>query len=751
MDSACHNTLLMQRFELEHLISQISSAVVVCAYPELDKEIERCLQLIAEYTGTDRSYLFMIRDEAYADNTHEWCAPGISSQKQQLQNLEMHADYTMVQLIRTQQVVNYADVAGFPDASRFERELLLSQGIQSMLAVPMVSNTRLLGFIGIDAVTRKRCWSEDDIYLLRITGEMFTHALEHKRTEDLLKASEARLRYVFEKIPAIAVQGYDANRRVFLWNHASELLYGYTKEEALGRRLEELIIPPEDHDAVIAAHECWLHQDDEIPSDELTLLRKDGTPVQVYSSHVMHTSLLGDGEKELYCVDVDLTPLKKAQQDLEKLAHFDALTGLPNRILLSDRLNQMITMSRRTDQLVAVAYLDLDGFKHINDSHGHALGDRVLQQLADLMQKTLREEDTLARIGGDEFVAVLGGLAQLQDCEPVLNRLLAAASTPVKLEELNFKISASIGVTIYPLDEAEPDQLMRHADQAMYLAKQAGKDCYQLFDIQLETEIRHKQQMLQGIAKGLQCGEFELYYQPKINMQTLAFEGAEALIRWRHPQDGLLTPAAFLPATEGHQLELQLGEWVLHAALAQLQHWQQQGFYCPLSINIAAQQIQRPMFAEQLEAALKAYPQVGAWQLQLEILETSALEDMELVSSILSRCRELGVSLALDDFGTGYSSLTYLKRLPIDCLKIDQGFVRDMLAEPDDLTIIQGVLGLAKAFNLDVIAEGVETPAHSRQLLKMGCTSGQGYGIARPMPAKELPGWVRETLPILRF
>ncbi|WP_417579361.1 EAL domain-containing protein [Nitrincola sp.] len=749
MDSDCNDTLLTQRYELERLISRISSAVVMCAYSVLDTEIEHCLQWIAEFTGTDRSYVFLIRDDIYADNTHEWCAAGISPQKQQAQNFELKDEYPMVQLIRANQVVNYSDVMALPDACRIEREILVSQEIQSLLSVPMMSNTRLVGFIGIDAVTSKRTWTEDEIYLLRIAGEMFTHALEHKRTEDLLKASEARLRYVFEKIPAIAVQGYDVKRRVFLWNHASELLYGYSQEEVLGRRLEELIIPPEDRDAVIAVHERWLHQDDEIPSGELTLLRKDGNRVRVFSSHVMHTSLAGD--KELYCVDVDLTPLKKAQQDLEKLAHYDALTGLPNRILLSDRLNHMISISRRTEELVAVAYLDLDGFKQINDSHGHAMGDRVLQQLSELMHQSLREEDTLARIGGDEFVAVLGGLAQLQDCEPVLKRLLEAASRPLQLEGHNFRISASIGVTIYPLDDAEPDQLMRHADQAMYLAKQAGKDRYQLFDIQLETQMRHKQQALKAISKGLECSEFELYYQPKINMQTLAFEGAEALIRWQHPQCGLLSPGAFLPATEGHELELQLGEWVLHAALVQLQRWQLQGFYCPLSINIAAQQIQRPEFAEQLEAALMAYPQVDARQLQLEILETSALEDMEMVTSILSRCRELGVSLALDDFGTGYSSLTYLKRLPIDCLKIDQGFVRDMLAEPDDLSIIQGVLGLAKAFNLDVIAEGVETPAHCRQLLALGCTSGQGYGIARPMPAKELPGWVREALPVLRF
>ncbi|MFN3881764.1 MAG: EAL domain-containing protein [Nitrincola lacisaponensis] len=749
MDSDGQEALLAQRFELERLISRISSAIVMCTYAALDSEIERCLQWIAEYTRTDRSYLFLIQDERYADNTHEWCAQGITPQKQELQQLELCDDYPMVQKIRAHQVINYPDVANLPEESQVEREILTRQGIQSMLAVPMVSNRRLVGFIGIDAVVTRRCWLEDDIYLLRICGEMFTHALEHKRTEDLLKASEARLRYVFERIPAIAVQGYDAKRRVFLWNRASELLYGFSQQEALGQRLEDLIIPPEDREAVIAAHERWLHQDDEIPSGELTLLHKTGSRLRVFSSHVMHTSILGD--KELYCVDVDLTPLKKAQYDLEKLAHFDALTGLPNRILLSDRLNQMISLSHRTEQLVAVAYLDLDGFKQINDSHGHAMGDRVLQQLSDLMKQSLREEDTLARIGGDEFVAVLGGLNQLQDCEPVLKRLLTAASTVLQLDGQNFRISASIGVTIYPLDDAEPDQLMRHADQAMYLAKQAGKDRYQLFDIQLETEIRLKQQALKAISTGLQQGEFELHYQPKINMQSLAFEGAEALIRWQHPQSGLLYPGAFLPVTEGHQVELELGEWVLHAALAQMQQWRLQGFYCPLSINIAAQQIQCSEFADQLAAALQAHPQVDPQQLQLEILETSALDDMELVTDTLLRCRALGVSLALDDFGTGYSSLAYLKRLPIDCLKIDQGFVREMLADADDLSIIQGVLGLAHAFDLHVIAEGVETPAHCRQLLTLGCRYGQGYGIARPMPASALPDWVSKILPGLHF
>ena len=749
MDSSRTDIKTNQRYELQSLISRISSAIVLCPYSELDHQIEECLRWLAEFTHSDRSYLFLIHDCHYADNTHEWCAEGIIPQKDQLQNLQLTKNFPMAERIFNHEVIQYPDVSKLPNEHQFEREFLQAQGIKSLIIVPMVSKDRLVGFIGLDAVIDAHFWSSAEIDLLRISGEMFTHALEHKRTEEMLKASESRLRYVFERIPAIAVQGYDVNRRVFLWNHASELLYGFTQEEALGKQLEDLIIPPEHRQSVIEIHQQWLTQDKEIPSEEVTLLHKNGTALQVFSSHVMHTT--SQGAKELYCVDVDLTPLKKAQDALEKLAHFDALTSLPNRILLSDRLNQMLTSSRRTNQLVAVAYLDLDGFKSINDNFGHEMGDRVLQQISILMKNTLREEDTLARIGGDEFVAVLGGLSKMEDCEPVMNRLLEAASTSVQLEGHNFKVSASIGVTLYPLDDADPDQLMRHADQAMYLAKQAGKDRYHLFDIQLETEIREKQKALHCIEEGLFNNEFVLYFQPKINMKTLMFEGAEALIRWQHPEKGLVPPGQFLPVIDGHQLELELGKWVMNKALQQIQGWYEQGFTCPLSINIAAQHIQRIDFISELENLLKTYPHINPQLIELEILETSALDDIELVSSILTQCRQLGVSVALDDFGTGYSSLAYLKRLPVDCLKIDQGFVRDMLGDPDDLSIIEGVLGLAKAFNLRVIAEGVETPDHCRQLLALNCHSGQGYGIAKPMPAEDLPAWVRYTLPTLSF
>ena len=293
----------------------------------------------------------------------------------------------------------------------------------------------------------------------------------------------------------------------------------------------------------------------------------------------------------------------------------------------------MISISKRNNHLVAVAYLDLDGFKQINDSLGHNMGDLALQQLSIKMRQTLRDEDTLARIGGDEFVAILGGLQHLEDVHPVLQRLLDAASTPIQIDGHLLKVSASIGVTLYPLDDAEPDQLMRHADQAMYLAKQAGKDRYHLFDIQLECAIRHKQQILKQIDDALKNNEFVLYFQPKINMQSLAFEGAEVLIRWQHPEQGLIPPAAFLPLLDGHHLELALGAWVMENALQQLSQWQQQGFICPLSINIAAKQIQRIEFVDEINNLLSRFPQINPQFIELEILETSALDDIDFTSS----------------------------------------------------------------------------------------------------------------------
>jgi diguanylate cyclase (GGDEF)-like protein/PAS domain S-box-containing protein len=443
----------------------------------------------------------------------------------------------------------------------------------------------------------------------------------------------------------------------------------------------------------------------------------------------------------------DITPMKEQQQQLEHIAHYDALTNLPNRVLLADRLQQAMAQSQRRNQSLAVVYLDLDGFKPINDLHGHGVGDELLIALAQRMKAALREGDTMARLGGDEFVAVLSDLDAANDCEPVLARLLQAASDPVTAGGVVLRVSASIGVTFYPQDPSDADLLLRHADQAMYLAKQTGKNRYHLFDIAQDAAVATRHESLERIRRALDQREFVVHYQPKVNMRTGAVIGAEALIRWQHPEHGLLPPADFLPIIENHRISIELGEWVIDTALLQMSAWRAAGLVMPVSVNIGARQLQREDFVSRLSGLLEAHPDIDAQFLELEVLETSALEDITHVSEVMHACRTLGVQFSLDDFGTGYSSLTYLKRLPAESLKIDQSFVRNMRDDPDDMAIVEGIIGLAAAFHRRIIAEGVETVAHGELLLQLGCELAQGHGIAQAMPPGELPGWVATWRP----
>jgi len=453
------------------------------------------------------------------------------------------------------------------------------------------------------------------------------------------------------------------------------------------------------------------------------------------------------GQRGFATIFADVTERRRAQEHLEHMAHYDALTQLPNRVMLADRMEQALANARRANTLLAVCYLDLDGFKPVNDSHGHEAGDRLLMEVASRLKACLRGGDTVARLGGDEFVLLLGGLLDSNEHETALTRILAAIAEPYPIGKESVALSASIGVTLFPNDNDDPDTLLRHADQAMYQAKQAGRNRFHLFDPEHDRRARAHQEALGRVEIALALGEFRLHYQPKVNMRRGQVIGAEALVRWQHPERGLLPPAEFLPATEDTPLSEAIGEWVLNTALAQLAEWWRQGLRLSVSVNISARHLQQPDFVARLRAALARHPQAPADHLELEVLETAALEDMSLVSRIITECRSFGVGFALDDFGTGYSSLTYLKRLPAAVLKIDQSFVRDMLDDPEDLAIVEGVIGLTEAFQRQVVAEGVETPEHGMLLLQLGCDVAQGYGIARPMAADLLPTWVENFAP----
>ena len=439
----------------------------------------------------------------------------------------------------------------------------------------------------------------------------------------------------------------------------------------------------------------------------------------------------------------DITIQKENERRLENIAHFDTLTGLPNRVLFADRLRHAMANAKRRASRLGIAFIDLDGFKAVNDEHGHDVGDELLRKVADNMRSALRESDTLARLGGDEFAAVLSDLPSDEHAIPALDRLLRAIARDCELREHRLKVSASIGLSYYPQPEdIDAEQLLRQADQAMYIAKQGGKSRFHIFDAVLDRDTRDRNQTLGEIRLGLRRGEFELYYQPKINMRNNEVVGFEALIRWRHPDRGLLRPAAFLPACDNHPVSVELGTWVVDKALAQLDAWTGQGIRLPVSVNISARHLQSDGFIEGISASLSRHPAVDASQLELEIVETSALEDMPTVMEILGETRRLGCSIAFDDFGTGYSSLSYLKRLPAQVIKIDQSFVRDILHDPNDLAIVKAVIGLAKSFDRQVIAEGVENRRICETLLALDCEHGQGYGIAHPMPADEVATWI---------
>lgn len=444
----------------------------------------------------------------------------------------------------------------------------------------------------------------------------------------------------------------------------------------------------------------------------------------------------------------DISRRKAYENKLTHIAHFDPLTGLPNRVLLADRLNLAMKQSLRRKSKLAVAFIDLDGFKEINDNHGHELGDEILVKIASRMQDTLREGDTIARLGGDEFVAVFVDLDRSESSTSLIKRILTIANTPFYIDKKMIHLSASAGVTFYPQKtEVDADQLLRQSDQSMYQAKLTGKNRFHIFDVEYDSTVRGKFENLENIKRAFINKQFILHYQPKVNMRTGELIGVEALIRWQHPTRGLVLPNQFLPSVEGHDFEISLGEWVLKTALDQISAWKDLGKNIAVSVNISAMHLQQENFTDHLRQLLVSYPQINNGLLEIEILETSALEEIDKVSGVIETCREFGVKFALDDFGTGYSSLAYFKKLHTAVLKIDRSFVRDMLHDPDDLAILHGVMGMAAAFRRYVIAEGVETVEQGELLLQLGCELAQGYGIAKPMSHDKIFGWIESWTP----
>jgi diguanylate cyclase (GGDEF)-like protein/PAS domain S-box-containing protein len=595
----------------------------------------------------------------------------------------------------------------------------------------------------IDSLKGERRWLESHAVPIRNHLGMVTSVLAICRDISERKQSDAQLQLA-ARVFGEAHEGIlitDAQGIIVDVNPTFCDITGYAREEAIGRSPSFLHSGKQSLEFYA---ELWRSlKDTRHWQGELWNKRKNG---ELYAEWLTISALTDEVGQTLYYVGLfsDITQLKRQQQMLELLAHYDPLTQLPNRALFSDRLLQAIARAKRERTMLAICFLDLDGFKPINDQFGHDAGDMVLIEVAQRIKVCIREEDSVSRHGGDEFALLLGNLRSVEECEQALLRIRQSLDQPLQIEGQHLRIGGSIGITLYPLDDADPDTLLRHADHAMYQAKLAGKNCHSFFNANEDRQAIDRHKHLREIEAAFENQELCLHYQPKVNIETGSVYGLEALLRWQHPLLGIVMPKTFLPVIAGQELEVRVGEWVIAQAWRQLCAWHRDGLPLEVSVNISAYHLLHPRFTDYLRSVLTTDPEVESRYLQLEILESTALDDLESVNRVIRECRDtLGLSVALDDFGTGYSSLTHLRHLPIDTVKIDCSFVRDMLDDPDDYAIVESIIGLSQVFRRRIVAEGVETPEHGLILMLMGCRSLQGYAIAKAMSAEAFADWLQ--------
>ena len=527
----------------------------------------------------------------------------------------------------------------------------------------------------------------------------------------------------------------DKHNRIMDVNPAFARITGYSREEVLG--LNPNILSSGRHSKAYYQSMWRSIEQNDFWRGELWNRRKNGEEyVELLSVSRVH--LEEPGQYFHVASFSDITALKNHARDLDRAANYDELTGLPNRQLLVERLRTARQHADRQKRSLSVCYLNIDGFKAINDEFGHNAGDKALKTVADRLAHSLRRGDTIARIGGDEFVI----LVQSDNPEIAYQRLLSEVSQPIPVADTFITVTASLGAAIYPDDNTDAEGLIRHADQAMYAAKEKGRNQFHIFDPSEDASRRQRRNQLVEIGNALENNEFELYFQPQVRLADCQVVGFEALIRWNHPARGLTMPGEFLPAVENSHLEVPLGSWVLKEAIHQMNLWNEAGEQLAVSINIGAPHLMDHSFVHYLESYLQSHPEVDPKQITLEVLESTALEDIQRAENVLAKCQTLGLQVALDDFGTGFSSLTYLRTLPITMIKIDQSFIHDMLQDDSDRAIVESVIFMAQRFRKPTLAEGVETMAQAEALMAMGCNLVQGYAVARPMPASEVLPWL---------
>jgi diguanylate cyclase (GGDEF)-like protein/PAS domain S-box-containing protein len=587
-----------------------------------------------------------------------------------------------------------------------------------------------------------QCGAQDYLFKARLDAYLLPKAIESMIERacyfDALFEEKERAVVTLNSI-GDAVVSSDAAGQITYLNVIAERLTGWALEEAMGRTLEDVfrIVDAETREPVQNPMLLAIRDDKTVAlKPNCVLVRRDGieSPIEDSSApiHDRYGTVTG-----AVMVFHDVSVARAMTLKMSYLAQHDSLTDLPNRVLLNDRLNEAIHLSSRYRRKLAVIFLDIDHFKHINDSLGHVVGDRLLQSVARRLFTCVRSSDTVSRQGGDEFVVLLWEEREVLDAALTATRILEAIRLPHHIEEHELHVTASIGIVTYPEDGTDAETLLKRADLAMYHAKDAGRDSFQFFKLEMNARAIERQSIEENLRHAIERNELELHYQPRLDLATGEVIGAEALIRWNHPERGLVPPEEFISVAEDCGLIVPIGRWVLREACRQARAWQVSGLPAlSISTNISSVELRSPGFVGGLRSILMETG-MEPRLLELEMTESVLIDQSRHVADVLRELKEFGVRLALDDFGTGYSSLTHLKRFPIDTLKIDRSFVRDLATDGDGASIVTAMIGMGANLHIQVVAEGVETRQQLEILMEHGCQQAQGYYFGRPVPGEE--------------
>jgi diguanylate cyclase (GGDEF)-like protein/PAS domain S-box-containing protein len=664
---------------------------------------------------------------------HEWDAPGIPQRKDKYGELPAAAfPWWMDRIEQRAENVCISSLDELPPEAVNERRIFERQGIKSVLFVPMVVKKCVIGSVGASAFTREMQWSDETISLLRIAGEIFSSAIERHRALRALQASEERYRLMAENstdlIARISPEG------VFAYtSDAVRLLAGYEPLELVGRSVFEVVLE-EDHHVIHRAVADLQDGANASRTFSYRARRKDGTYVWFETTSRAIRNAAG-AIGEIVSVSRDITERRDAEAQIEYQAYHDALTGLPNRLLFRDRLTIALAHAKRQQSPLTVMFLDLDRFKYVNDTLGHSLGDELLRAVAARLRSVLREGDTIARMGGDEFTILLGDVTAAEEAAKIAQKLLDTVAEPLRVEGHELYVTTSIGIAMFPDDGDTAEALLKNADGAMYRAKEIGRNLYQLCTRAMNSRAAERLSIENALRRAIEREELVLHFQPLVHLDTREVAGMEALLRWNRGGDTLVPPSDFIGIAEETRLIVPIGEWVLRKACMQAKAWQRSTYpHLRMAVNLSPRQFQQSELCDIVAAALQESGLEPRY-LELEITESTAMLNTDRTIATLGALRELGVRIAIDDFGTGHSALSYLRRFAIDRVKIDREFVQEIENSRSNRAIVAAIAAMAHGLDLCVTAEGVETEEQVRFLEEQRCEEVQGFLFGRPVPA----------------